>query len=51
MFDRDALAVCNQDRRVTTQYNAKGEFWNNFYKFDCSYFADLGENIVVFYVA
>lgn len=51
MFDRDALAVCNQDRRVTTQYNAKGEFWNNFYKFDCSYFADFGENVVVFYVA
>lgn len=50
-FDRDAFAVCNEDRRVTTQYNAKGEFWNNFYKFDCSYFADLGENIVVFYVA
>ena len=51
MFDRDALAVCNQDRRVTTQFNAKGEFWNNFYKFDCSYFADFGENLVVFYVA
>lgn len=51
VFDRDAFAVCNEDRRVTTQYNAKGEFWNNFYKFDCSYFADLGENIVVFYVA
>lgn len=51
MFDRDALAVCNQDRRVTTQFNAKGEFWNNFFKFDCSYFADYGENLVVFYVA
>ena len=51
IFDRDAIAVCNQDRRVTTQYNAKGEFWNNFYKFDCSYFADFGENIVVFYIA
>lgn len=51
VFDRDAIAVCNEDRRVTTQYNAKGEFWNNFYKFDCSYFADFGENIVVFYVA
>ena len=51
IFDRDALAVCNQDRRVTTQWNAKGEFWNNFYKFDCSYFADFGENVVVFYIA
>lgn len=51
MFDRDAIAVCNEDRRVTTQYNPKGEFYNNFYKFDCSYFVDFGENIVVFYVA
>lgn len=51
IFDRDAIAVCNQDRRVTTQWNAKGEFWNNFYKFDCSYFTDFGENVVVFYVA
>lgn len=51
MFDRDALGVCNEDRRVTTAYNAKGEFWNNWYKFDCSYFVDTNENIVVFYVA
>lgn len=50
MFDRDALAVCNTDRRVTTNYNPKAEFFNNFYKFDCSYFVDLGENFVVFYV-
>ena len=50
MFDRDALAVCNKDRRVTTNYNAKGEFFNNFFKFDCSYFVDLGENFVVFYI-
>lgn len=49
MFDRDAIGVCNQDRRVATApYNAKGEFWNNFYKFDCSYFVDTNENIVVF---
>ena len=51
MFDRDALGVCNQDRRVTTHYNAKAEFYNNYYKFDASYFNDLNENFVVFYVA
>lgn len=51
MFDRDALGVCNQDRRVTTNYNAKAEFFNNFYKFDCEYFNDTNENFVVFYVA
>lgn len=51
MFDRDALGVCNTDRRVTTNYNAKAEFYNNYYKFDSSYFNDLNENFVVFYVA
>lgn len=51
IFDRDAIAVCNQDRRVTSAYNAKGEFFNNWYKFDCEYLVDTNENIVVFYVA
>lgn len=51
MFDRDALGVCNVDRRVTTNYNGKAEFWNNWYKFDASYFNDFNENFVVFYVA
>ena len=51
MYDRDAMGVCNTDRRVTTQYNAKAEFFNNFYKFDASYFNDLNENFVVFFVA
>lgn len=51
MFDRDALGVCNQDRRVTTHYNAKAEFYNNFFKFDAGYFNDLNENFVVFFVA
>ena len=51
IFDRDSLGVCNLDRRVTTNYNAKGEFFNNWYKFDAGYFNDLNENFVVFYVA
>lgn len=51
MFDRDALGVCNQDRRVTTNYNAKAEFFNNYYKFDASYFNDTNENFVVFFIA
>ena len=50
MFDRDALGVCNRDRRVTTHYNAKAEFYNNFYKFDAEYFNDLNENFVVFFL-
>lgn len=51
MYDKDAMGVCNTDRRVTTQYNAKAEFFNNFYKYDASYFNDLNENFVVFFVA
>ena len=49
MFDRDALGVCNLDRRVTTNYNAKAEFFNNYYKFDAGYFNDTNENFVVFF--
>lgn len=51
IFDRDALGVCCIDRRVTSHYNAKGEFTNYFYKFDAGYFNDLGENCVVFFIA
>lgn len=51
MFDRDALGVSNLDRRVTTNYNAKAEFFNNYYKFDCGFFNDTNENFVVFFVA
>lgn len=51
MFDRNALGVANMDRRVTTSYNPKGEFFNNFYKMDCGYFVDGNENAVVFFAA
>lgn len=51
IFDRDACGVCCMDRRVTTQYNAKGEFTNYFYKFDAGYFNDLNENCVAFFIA
>lgn len=50
IFDRDALGVSNLDRRVTTNYNPKGEFYTNFYKFDAGFFNDLNENFVVFYL-
>lgn len=51
MFDRDALGVTNLNQRVTTNYNAKAEFFNNYYKFDAGYFNDLNENLVFFFVA
>lgn len=51
MFDRDSLGVTNLDKRVTTNYNAKAEFFNNYFKFDAGYFNDTNENFVVFFVA
>lgn len=51
IFDRDALGITNLDRRVTTNYNPKAEFYNNWYKFDAGYFNDFNENAIVFFVA
>lgn len=51
MFDTNALGVANLDQRTTTAYNARAEFYTNFYKMDAGYFNDLNENFVVFYVA
>lgn len=51
IFDRDTLGVTNVDSRVTTNYNAKAEFYNEWHKRDAGYFLDLDENFVVFYLA
>ena len=51
MFDRDALGVSNFDRRVTSNWNPKGEFYNNWFKMDSGYFNSLNENFVLFFVA
>ena len=50
MFDRDALGVSNLDRRITSAFNPKGEFYTNWYKFDAGYFNDMNENFVVFFM-
>lgn len=50
MFDTQALGVSNLDSRVTSNYNAKAEFYNNYYKLDAGYYNDLNENFVVFFV-
>ena len=50
IFDRDCAGVSNLNRRVTTDWNAKGEFWNNWYKFDAGYFNDFNENAIVFHM-
>lgn len=51
LFDRDALGVANFNRRVTTNWNPKAEFWNYWHKQDARYFNDYQEQCVVFYIA
>ncbi len=50
MFDKRAVGVANLDKRVTTNYNAKAEFYTNFYKLDAGYFNDLNENYIVLFI-
>lgn len=51
MFDRDALGVTCINPRVTSQFVAKGEFFNEWHKYDAGYFNDTNENFVVFFAA
>lgn len=48
IWDSDCCGIYNDNRRVTSAYNARGEFYNNFYKMDSSYFNDLAENCIIF---
>ena len=51
MFSKYACGVNQFNRRTTTHYNAKGEFFTNWAKTDANYFNALDENFVVFFVA
>lgn len=51
IFDHDACGVCNANQRITSYYNAKAEFTNQWFKSDGSYFVDLNENCIVFFIA
>lgn len=48
MFDRDAIVINNENQRVTSSYNANGEYYNNFYKIDTNIIIDMNENGIVF---
>lgn len=50
MFDKNAVGVYNANKRVTSNYNPKAEFINNYYKWESNYFNDFNENFVVFFV-
>lgn len=50
MFDHDSMGVANLQRKVTSQYNPKADFWNTWYHNVSGHFCDLNENIVVFFI-
>ena len=51
MFDHNAVAINNFNKRTTSKWNAKAEFTNYWNKQDARYFNDLNENCVVFFIA
>lgn len=51
LFDDEAALVCNEHFRVTSIYNARGEYTNYFYKWDSAQVNDVEENCVVFIIA
>lgn len=51
LFDEEAAVVCNQNYRVTSIYNPRGEYTNYFYKWDSAQINDVEENAVVFIIA
>lgn len=51
MFDRNALGVANLNRRTTSWFNPKAEFYNNWYKMDSGFWYDSDENGIVFLIA
>ena len=51
MFDEWGAMVSNENYRVTSQPNSRGEYTNYFYKWDAHYMNDINENCVVFVIA
>ena len=48
LMDRDCCAVCNENYRVTSFYNAGNETIKYYHKWDARYISDLNENAIVF---
>lgn len=49
--DHDSMAITNENRRVDSIWNPRGEYWNEFHKFDAGFMLDVNENFVVFFIA
>ena len=48
MHDHDSLGVLQPQKRITSSYNPKGEYYNQFHKWVSRYFNDFNENGAVF---
>lgn len=48
MFDRDAIGIINEEREIEVAYDARGQYWNNFYKVVTRLYNDPAENGLVF---
>jgi hypothetical protein len=51
MFDDMAASVTNYRSNVTSHYNAKGDFLNNYYTVDAGFSNVYNQQFVIFYVA
>lgn len=50
-YDERALEIINEDLRATGEYNGRGEYYNNWFKFEAGYRNKLYENFVVFTIS
>lgn len=51
IYDHYSCGITQENPRTTTHYVASAEFTNEWHKQDCSYFENLNEQAVVFFVA
>ena len=51
MFDDYAASVTNETQNVTSHYNARADFYNNYYSVTAGYNNMYNQNFVIFYVA
>ena len=51
MFNKYAVGVNQYQRKTTSHVNAKGDFYNTFYKVSMNYWNALDEDFVVFFMA
>ena len=51
MRDRNSMGINTPRQNATSNYNARGQFLNQWFKYDAGYFNATDEQFVVFFVA